>query len=176
MRVHVRKYFKGEYKMQNLSQRKTIRLKDFDYGQNGGYFLTLCIKNRCELLGKINVGSDDPGAPLVAFSEYGKIVDNYINKIENHYGVSVDKYVIMPNHIHMIIIVKDSVPGSSRPTMLIPNIIAALKKMTTKEIGFDLWQTSYHDHIIRNEEEYWKIWKYIDENPAKWEEDKYYKK
>ena len=79
----------------------------------------------------------------------------------------------------MIIIIKDNVsengvPRSSRPTMLIPNMIAALKKMINKEIGINIWQTSYHDHVIRDEEDYQIHLKYIEENPAKWAEDEYY--
>ena len=63
-------------------------------------------------------------------------------------------------------------PRASRPTS-IPNMIGILKRKTNKEYGFKMWQTSYHDHIIRNDEEYLRIWKYIDENPIKWNEDLY---
>jgi len=69
---------------------------------------------------------------------------------------------------------ESGVPGASRPTMLIPVIISALKKKTTKKIGFSIWQTSYHDHIIRNDDEYLEKWNYIDQNPSNWLEDIYH--
>ncbi len=160
--------------MKELTARKNMRLSGCDYSQNGAYFLTICVKDKHEMLGRIGVGSDDLGAPHAILSEYGTIVEKYILQIEDHYNVALEKYVIMPNHIHMIIRVKDGVPRSSRPTMLIPTIIAALKKMINKSIGFSMWQRSYHDHIIRNEADYQRIWAYIDENPARLTEDCYY--
>ena len=127
------------------------------------------------MLGTI-VGRDDPGAPRIQLSEYGLIAKKYIENIEKHYnGVCVDKYVIMTHHIHMIIFVERSVadnskhgaPRSSRPTALIPNIIAAFKKYTNKDLGFNIWQERYLDRIIRDKAEYQNKCRYIDENPAK---------
>ena len=95
----------------------------------------------------------------------------------------IDKYVIMPNHVHMIIVVQDGTPsaaengtrGGASPTKsTVPQIIQSLKSMTTKHFGFSMWQRSYHDHIIRDETEYQRVWQYIDENPQKWAEDDYY--
>ena len=152
--------------------RKSPRLKGHDYNSNGAYFITFCVKDRHEMLGRI-VGRDDPGAPCLELSEYGLVAKKYIESIEKHYnGVCIGKYVIMTHHIHMIILVeRDGAPGSSRPTTaLIPNIIAAFKKLTNKEFGFNMWQTSFYDEIIRNEQAYRNIWQYIDENPAKWAE------
>ncbi|MCL2344177.1 MAG: hypothetical protein FWC62_09860, partial [Firmicutes bacterium] len=69
----------------------------------------------------------------------------------------------------------DGAPRASRPTnALIPSIVAIIKKKTNKAAGFDMWQDSYHDHIIRDEGEYQRIWQYIDENPARWTEDEYH--
>ena len=137
-------------------------------------------------------------APCVQLSEYGMIADKHINKINTlQKGLLVDKYIIMPNHIHMIIIVERGVNDStealndgamwgvddgamwtSRPTSstnaAIPSIIRSFKTMVTKEIGFSLWQATYHDRIIRNEDEYQRIWQYIDENPLHWAEDDYF--
>lgn len=179
--------------MKDLPVRKNNRLKGYNYSSNGAYFITVCVKNRHELLGKIAVGSDALGAPSVELSDNGKIVFKEIEETPSHYeGVQVDKFIVMPNHIHMIIfihgectqgygddkismsIVEDGVPRASRPTALIPRIIAMLKKKTQKSVGFDFWQTSYHDHIIRNEEDYQNHLCYIDENPIKWAEDEYY--
>ena len=162
----------------DLRTRKSIRLENRNYSKNGAYFITICVQDRHELLGEIVVGGDDLGAPYVKLSEHGNIVQRNIELIELHYRhVSVDKYVIMPNHIHIIIVLSNptgGVPGSSRPTALIPSIVAALKKFSTKQIGYSIWQRSYHDHIIRNEDDYLRICQYIDENPAKWKEDYYF--
>ena len=144
------------------------------------------MKNRRNLLGKpvgsdvsgSLVGRDDPGAPHIKLSEYGRIVEENLKLIESYYECFVvDIYIIMPNHIHMIIISSkppDGAPGSSRPTM-VSTIIAAFKKFTAKEIRENIWQTSYYDRIIRDYDEYCEIWKYIDENPFKWAEDEYYR-
>jgi len=128
---------------------------------------------------------DDVGiAPYIELSEYGKIADKHINKINAINNIiSIDKYVIMPNHIHMIIFIRNPETSSigksgamrtSRPTSAsIPSIMRSFKTMITKEIGFSLWQTTYHDHIIRDEADYQRTWQYIDENPAKWAEDEF---
>ena len=159
--------------------RKKIRLEGYDYSQAGYYFITMCVKDRHEMLGSI-VGHDDSACrPFIKFTEYGNISEKYIKTIESHYNrVYVDKYCIMPNHIHIIFAVCDGqggAPGSSRPTTaLIPRIMAAYKKYTNKEFGFNMWQDRYNDRVIRNKEEYLRIWQYIDNNPAKWAEDDYF--
>jgi len=113
----------------------------------------------------------------VILSEYGEFIYGEIEKIPvYYYGVTVPKSVVMPNHVHMILMVaRDGAPGASRPTTaLIPTIVTALKKKMNTRFGFNIWQTSYHDHIIRDEAEYRRIWQYIDENPAEWVEDEYF--
>jgi REP element-mobilizing transposase RayT len=87
-------------------------------------------------------------------------------------GVKVDKYVIMPNHVHMIIALEDA-------NISISYLIALLKTSITKQIrraypSMQVWQRSFHDHIIRNEEDYQRIWSYIDTNPIRWELDCFY--
>ena len=172
--------------MKELPVRKSIRLKGYDYSRAGYYFVTICVKNRHEMLGKV-VGRDVLIAPPhVQLSEYGEIADKHINKINLVCdGFRVDKYVIMPNHIHMIIIktydgvgaANDGAMKTSRPTSAsIPNIIRSFKTMVTKEIGFSLWQERYHERILRNEEEYRIRWNYIKNNPAKWADDDFFVK
>ena len=83
----------------------------------------------------------------------------------------------MPNHVHLLLSIDHNAPGapgSSRPTQLISRIIAALKRFTNQQAGFNLWQSTFHDHIIRNDADYRRIWDYIGANPAKWREDCYY--
>ena len=171
--------------MKDLPVRKSIRLKDYDYSQEGFYFITICIKDGHEMLGEI-VNNQS------ILSEYGSIVKREIENIsEIRKECAVEKYVIMPNHIHLIVqIVGDD---GNRPVSpytngvnhradchpplrkSIPNMVQGLKGAVTRNIGFSLWQRSYHDHVIRNKEDYQRIWQYIDENPIKWIEDRYYK-
>ena len=164
-----------------LHHRKQNRLQDYDYSQNGAYFITICTKKRHEILCNI-VDSRDAGAQI-QLTEYGKIVDEYIKMISKKYPTTrVDAYIIMPDHIHMVItIVGDgsAVPqknqGRANPAPTIGNIIGWFKYVTTKIIAnhWDasdnrLWQRSYHDHVIRNAEEYRAICQYIADNPARW--------
>lgn len=176
-----------------LEKRKHLRLKEYDYSQTGYYFVTVCTKDRAKILSQIVgrgitnpppfVGRDDPGAPnhqppTVRLLLCGERVEHYIRKIPEAYSyVSVDKYVIMPNHVHLLLHIRGEnggAPGSSRPTQTIPRLIGVLKRLTNRDIGEKIWQTSYYDHIIRNEADYLRIWDYIDTNPAKWQEDEYY--
>lgn len=154
-----------------LPQRKSNRLKHYDYSQNGAYFITVCVKDRQELLGKV-VEGDDPSAPYVLLSEYGMVADKYIRGIRG-----IDQYVIMPNHIHMIILIDTQENGTmwaSSPTQSVPQLIKSLKTLISKEIGCSIFQRSYYDHIIRSEQDYEQICQYIDTNPLRWTEDEYY--
>lgn len=156
-----------------LPKRKPTRLKGYDYSTPGAYFLTICVKDKKQLLSKI-VGTDEGIVPQNNLSEIGLICDRYINNINIKYeNVTVDKYVIMPNHIHLIVFLHGTMRASS-PTKNIETIIRSFKTMVTKEIGNSIWQRSYHDHIIRGEKDYRKIWEYIDTNPIKWELDCFY--
>ncbi|WP_242871661.1 transposase [Acetanaerobacterium elongatum] len=112
-------------------------------------------------------------------SDIGEVVNTAIQNIPTIYSnVRVDKYVIMPNHLHMIIKLYSHGDDGGRliiaPT--ISSIIRLLKSYVSKEIGFSIWQKSFHDHIIRNEQEYRDICDYIDQNPQKWQEDCYFTK
>jgi REP element-mobilizing transposase RayT len=168
------------------SKRKSNRISDYDYSQYGGYFITICTKDMKQILGKVVensfVGVDahiDPTAQAThcELSIIGKIVDKYINNIEkSSTDISVEKYVIMPNHIHMILFVKNagSMRASTPTSNLISNTVRSLKILTTKEIGTPLWQRSYYDHVIRNEQDFMRIWEYIDNNPLQWDIDKFY--
>ena len=155
-----------------LPKRKPNRLTGYDYSSCGAYFVTLCVKDRLQRLGEI-VGDDAHIVPIIALSETGLVVQKYIKGM-----VGVDQYVIMPNHIHLIIQIPNTNSGTmwaSSPTpQSISQRMKSFKTLVTKEIGCSIWQRSFYDHVIRNEEEYQKIWRYIDENPVKWEEDRFY--
>ncbi len=159
----------------NLPKRKQLRLKDYDYSQSGAYFVTICTQNQLQILSEICRG----GALLLPI---GEICKAQICKTEQRYNIKIEKYVIMPNHIHMIIFILKEREEQS-PSHTLSNIICAFKSVTTKLsnendniVGRKIWQRSYHDHIIRNEHEYKKIWEYIETNPQKWEDDCYHAK
>ena len=168
-----------------LPKRKLQRLKDYDYSQNNAYFITICTHNKFHLFGEI-VNAE------TIINQYGEFVSQTWFDLENHNAdIMLDKMIVMPNHFHGIIqIVGNGLEPFCEPENVrhgIPEIIRQLKTFSSKRIneyrrrnGLEpfptgaLWQKSYYDHIIRNEAEYQKIWKYIDENPMKWAEDKYY--
>ena len=105
----------------------------------------------------------------MALTPIGEKVDQYLNKVRNIYlNISIDEYIVMPNHIHIILIIHKKEKNS------ISKIIQQFKGMVTKDLGYSIWQKLFHEHIIRNEKEYLKIKQYIINNPYNWENDKYY--
>ena len=201
---------------QNLSQRKQIRLKEYDYSQEGYYFITICTQNRKHILSHIetinkSVGVDahiDPkmnkdkefiknnvgAGPVsarknktkenVKLTQLGEIVENvYLNLGKEFKYIKTHEYVIMPNHIHCII---EILRADTGPAPTIGDIICSLKTRITgyvlkgikkgiyKPFNKRLFQRNYYEHVIRNEKEYYAIIEYIQNNPANWEQDKYY--
>lgn len=173
--------------------RKKLRLENYDYSRNGAYFVTICTKNKmCIFWEHQNKWDDEiiPDHPSVGavtgrphgkirLSEYGKAVKTALNNIHTyHPTVYVDKYVIMPDHIHAILridtdFLNNGGDNVGRP-MTAPTIswvINHMKGYVTKQIGFSPWQRSFNDHIIRNENEYAAYWRYIEHNPINWEND-----
>jgi len=123
------------------------------------------------MLGKV-VGTTAPGRPpYVELTPLGICVDETI-QVANKDTVKIDKYVIMPNHTHMIVVLNADDRGRSSLQQVVRNI----KSYVTKWAGFSLWQARFYDEIIHNEEDYQRIWQYIDNNPAKWAEDDYFVK
>lgn len=110
------------------------------------------------------------------YSYIGEITLKHLRNIENHFeGVQIDKYVIMPNHIHIIVVIGcNGIPERSRPFPTLSTIIGLFKSGVSREVGYKIWQKSFHDHIIRNKNDYLKIWEYIDNNPLKWDLDCYH--
>ena len=164
----------------NLPTRKPTRLKNYDYSQNGYYFITICTHNKQKILCNI-VGDGVYDIPQTNLTACGMILEKYIIFMNSKYkNISIDKYVIMPNHIHLIIkIVNESHIGMSQapyPTSnaIIPKFISLFKRYCNREIGNNIFQRSFHDHIICGEKDYLKIWNYIDTNPQKWKADCFY--
>ncbi len=164
--------------MDKVPIRKNIRLKHYDYSQAGYYFVTICTNKRMNLFWNMKCRGDlwspEIGIKEMPLSHIGKIVDAEINRINSFYeNVEINKYVVMPNHIHMIIVLYNE-NGRSKTAPTISRIVQQFKGSISKQVGFSLWQKSFYDHIIRNEREYQEIWQYIDTNPKRWEEDEYY--
>lgn len=181
----------------NLPQRSPLRLKGYDYSGTGYYFVTVCVQNRKNLLRRGTQCVPVPETPALykgyeamcrgaqcapapgfpPLSEIGEIVERTILEIPAHYpSVEVDKYVVMPNHIHIILVLKADDGGRTvcAPTPTLSQIVRMMKETVTKRLKQRIWQKGFYDHIIRNESDYLRIWQYIDANPAKWEEDEYY--
>ncbi|MBQ4093063.1 MAG: transposase [Firmicutes bacterium] len=155
-----------------LPKRKPTRLKEFDYRTNGAYFVTICTKDKQKLLGSVSVGEGLCALPKVALSAIGKEVEKSIGFLgRQDPDITVDHYVVMPNHIHLLIRIQSQGDyGKSS----VSKLIGQLKSYTTHVYGKELWQRSFHDHIVRNERSYWALWNYIENNPAKWSEDCFY--
>ena len=157
-----------------MEKRKKNRLEDYGYDQPGAYFITVCVKDRRPILSAI-VGADDHIGPQVKLTEIGQVVERYTRSIPG-----VGHYVIMPNHVHMIIHISAKRPGqgpmwASAPTDTnIPSAVRSWKSLITKELGQSIFQRSYYDHVIRDEQSYVEIAEYIMGNPGKWAEDKYF--
>ena len=165
----------------DIPTRKPNRLKDFDYSQNGAYFVTICTKDKHKLLCNI-VGDGVLDVPSVRLTSFGKIADNQIQTMNSIYShINVDKYIIMPNHIHMLLSIQcgnDYYKGTSRtpsPTNnIVSQFVSTFKRFCNKQYGQNIWHRSYHDHIIRNDHDYLDRWNYIENNPLKWNSDRFY--
>ncbi len=163
--------------MEQLPKRKHPRLNNYDYTSAGAYFITICTQDRRCLLSHI-VGRGLAPAEI-EYTEYGKLAEQELLSLEKRYnGLKIDQYCIMPNHIHFILVLENETAGASpRPTVM--DIVCAYKSLATKECKKyhpikKLFQTSFYDHIIRNQIDYNEIAQYIIENPQKWQQDRFY--
>lgn len=163
-----------------MDKRKQNRLPEFDYSQNGAYFITICTRGKQKIFWIDDKSQNSVGADIIRphdkLNDLGLIVECAIEQITEYYpNTMIDKYVIMPNHVHILMrIENDEFNGRiiSAPTISI--IIGQMKRWVSKQIAYPIWQKSFHDHVIRNEADYRRIWQYIDTNPVKWELDCYY--
>ncbi len=154
--------------------RKEHRLEKIYYNQPGAYFITVCTAGKKCLLSRI-VGGDAHIAPFSELTSAGMVVQKYLCSIPG-----IDRYIIMPNHVHMILRIsaKDISQGpmweDAPMNADISKLVRSWKTLVSKELGISIWQRSYYDHIIRNEREYVAIAQYIADNPAKWKSDDYF--
>lgn len=154
-----------------LPSRKKNRLAEYDYHTPNAYFVTICTENRRRLFWEnMDVPSTDyKNMPL---SYYGTVAEKFILEIPKHYpGVSVDNYVIMTDHIHLLLQIHTDSNGRSVIAPTVSTVVRMMKSAVTKHIGFSLWQKGFYDHVIRNEKDYQDIWNYIEGNPSKWAEN-----
>ena len=155
-----------------LPKRKILRLQNFDYSSNKSYFVTICTQNKKMLF---SVGADSISAQMVE--------KTFLETINQYQNVECPIYVIMPNHIHAIITIGRA-DIESAPT--VSEIVQSFKRYSTLEYikmvkdgivpPFEkkIWQRSYYDHIIRNSDDYNEVYKYILDNPPKWNNDEFF--
>ena len=168
--------------------RRSIRLQGYDYSQAGGYFFTVCTRKRECIFGDVVTGQ-------MRLNEAGRIVQSVCDSLPSFYdGIELDAFVVMPNHVHGVIVIDAGVgaihesplrlePGSAvrighRRRMLLSKIIGRFKMVSAKQInalrglaGTALWQRNYYEHVVRDEESLSRIRQYIVDNPAQWEFD-----
>lgn len=156
----------------DIHHRKSIRLKEYDYSLEGHYFITICTHDRQPLFGEI-VKEE------MLLNQTGNIVNQQWLKIPERFkGIQLDAFVIMPNHFHGIITIFESFPGQTTGKIvgafksLAANELIKLRKKNNLPVG-KLWQRNYYEHIIRDEEDYFRIVDYIQNNPKNWENDQY---
>ncbi len=146
--------------MEPKPTRKNNRLQGFDYSLPGRYFITFCTKGRKEILGTIPYVEDLNCANII-LSDIGKKAEDSILSISSSYpSVFVDKYTIMPDHIHLLLRLEDNSP-------LISTVINQTKRKASASAGQSLWQAGFYDHIIRNESDYRETVQYIENNVKK---------
>ena len=189
----------------NLPKRKPNRLPNYDYSQTGAYFITVCAKEKQMLFGSI-VGGGVLDAPQMRLSGYGKIVEQQLLTMAALYkNIRLEKYVVMPNHIHLLLVVEQGLSGASgtpsrsevfrsataaqrrlltrrsppptkdRSNEVVPQYVSTLKRFTNRTADTALWQRGYHDHVIRADKDHLMIWQYIDTNPQRWQKDCFYR-
>ena len=157
-------------------RRPYLRLRNYNYSGNGYYFITICTQDRLNLFGKINDNK-------IILNNAGKMINNWYLDIKRKFKeIVLDKYVIMPNHIHGIIIINAKKEENSLfkiiqwfKTMTTNEYIKGVREKRYKPFEKRIWQQSYHDYIIHSKEDYYRIQKYIIENPLLWNKDCYNK-
>ena len=162
----------------NLPKRKHPRLNRYDYSTAGAYFITICTQNRRCLLSRIVGWGLAPAE--IQYTAYGEIAQEQLLLLEQRYpSLKIDQYVIMPNHIHAVLLLEETAGATVSPTIM--DIVCAYKSLTTRKCKKaqpvdKLFQTSFYEHVIRNREDYNEIAEYIVNNPKQWELDRLYSK
>lgn len=191
-----------------LPKRKDLRLKNYDYSSQGAYFVTICSQNKEQIFSTIDysvfdkyeilysqiVGDGAFDVPQPTLTQIGRIVEKYLLSSENISGVTIDEYIIMPNHIHFVVfldpekyrrgaygtlkapshtdenvgIENGTSKAPSPANEMLPHMVSTFKRFVNKEIGENIFQRSYIEHVIRDVDDYNTKRKYIYENPLRW--------
>ena len=184
--------------MNGQQARRPNRLPNYDYAQNGAYFITACTLGRRnifweELPSAENVGAHivrpDLGEPQISrlalrpaamppgasLSRQGRAAEEMLRQIPDHYpAVAVDCYAIMPNHVHLLLGIRRGDDGRTLCAPTVSMVVKHWKEAVTKRIGCRIWQKSFYDHVVRNETEYRRIAAYILQNPETWLTDRFW--
>ena len=154
--------------MNELPKRNPIRITDYDYSTPGAYFVTVCTANREKIFWNV-VGADIIRPENVPLSAAGQIAEQGILQMAEHYEyVVVDKYCIMPDHIHLILRIESGIDGRMISAPTVSTLVGSMKRWVSRQIGRPIWQKSFYDHGIRNQQDYDEIWQYIENNPLKY--------
>ncbi len=144
--------------------RRSVRIPGFDYSQSGAYFVTICSYERSCLFGTISNFQMEPNA-------MGQLIIASWNRLASDYPfVSLDTWVLMPNHLHGIIWLGSN-NGSRKP---LSQVVAAFKAMSTSQVrraispNLRVWQRGFFEHVIRNDDDLYRIREYIIANPVNW--------
>jgi putative transposase len=166
----------------DMHHRHTIRLRDYDYASGGAYFITICTVDRACLFGQID-------GDLVCLTEFGRIVSDCWARVTEHFPhAHMDAIVVMPNHVHVVILLTGSPPADetsprrfgSTVSGSVSAIVQATKAAISRQIniarrtpGAPVWQRNYYERVIRDETELDRAREYITLNPARWSEDRH---
>ena len=160
--------------LMELPKRKQNRLTEYDYSTSNAYFITICTDNRRNLFWT-NAGAIIDHPENVPLTKLGTIVQQRVEDISKHYPtISVDHYVIMPNHVHLLLQIHSDSDGRSMIAPTVSTVVRLMKGAVSKQVGFAVWQKGFYDHVIRNDRDYQEIWNYIEGNPGKWAKDRLY--
>lgn len=168
-----------------LHSRKDIRLKTYDYSSPGAYFVTICTENKTNYFwnGRIDpqklewssVGANCVRPLNLPLSDIGKLV---LEELENwnkiYDSVSIGSYIIMPNHLHIIVLINADESGRPQVAPTLGRMLKRFKGIITKKVGFPIWQKSFMEHIIRDKNDFVAHMNYIYENPIRWDCDELY--
>ena len=163
--------------MKKWFDRHNTRLPEYDYNTPGAYFLTICVEHLRCILSRI-VDKGIPEAPDIELLPHGIIASKYINQLNDFYdNISVESFVIMPNHIHILLKVIERpsrAPVTTPQNSIVSRFISTFKRFCNKEYGENIWQARSYDHVIRNQADFDKHLEYIYNNPFGWTKDELY--
>lgn len=162
-----------------LPRRKAVRLANYDYAQNGAYFVTICAAEKYPLFGVVRRGDPcgrPPVSPSVQLTPLGQIAQDLLISLDTLCPVSVPCFIVMPNHIHAILVLEQQATARVAPTL--GQVVGAYKSRVAHQwlavckkrgvVMGKIWQRGYYEHVIRNPDDFDQIAAYIQGNPARW--------